>query len=364
MTFVFSSLLLFEATIKASHTNSGATFSQVTNNLRTAGAEWLANLFSSANDLCEEFSEVVHKEIFEDKEPLIALNKEVTRHFFNFFDVVHIPNWDQRFRELVKRTSHQEWVPADCQLPKEVAIRNYFLSLFNRIIHEGKLEFWAMNATFNTGLKTIDGRAIYVMLEENDEAAFPFRFKGFFAQSEHYILKLLASQKHLPEEASFSLPLCHSCILPHLPADINSTHIIYDHPDRFPSYVLAKYLPCNLLKSSKKQLTKDEYLVYVNSLKQYLKENDMAAVKLCIELTLAIERLWSELRKNPTPSIPIYYGKKNQIMHMNPISFGQDGEADMYIIIKYSEIEKKYIIVTAITPDMAFLDANLTRRMA
>lgn len=249
--------------------------------------------------------------------------------------------------------------------PKHPILWSYLTYTFCRLHRQGKL-YYSINgkyAAFNTGLYDERIMPIIALFTKNSPGRkSEWFFKGFVIPGEGDGKILVrefegeierATYYEKPEELHYDLGW--GCPV------LDYDHIIVKRADRLPVKLLQKYIYYGFEVKDTSNLSKDEYIDYANSLKEYLKTNTdiFNLIKNCFDnaVNLALKRI----SYNPGTAVPMFYPKDNCMCLLIPLCLLDNKHENVALVVKRTNA-KKYEGATILTLDMAYADARVIAR--
>lgn len=237
-------------------------------------------------------------------------------------------NWETPFSKLAIIAKPDIWNFTNKKFQiegqKYPILRNYLNYTFLRLQQEDKISFSSdgKRACFNTGLQTPTEKEIYATFYKNkcsQEQKKPAWTLYAFVDSYSSDLKDFTP---LPKIAKFIIDASDLVFDLSYNFEINIEHIISENGDRFP-----------------KIFHENERLA-------------MTAIQLATEISK------EKIRRNFKLAIPLWYHDKIQLLL--PLNLlHSDGAADLALVADKDESRKIYRIKTAMTMDMAYVNARL-----
>ena len=237
-------------------------------------------------------------------------------------------NWDSPFLRLAMLAKKDIWNFTNTKFQiegqKYPILKNYLNYTFLRLQQEDKIAYSSdgKRACFNTGLQTPTEKNIYATFykkkcsqEQKKPAWTLYAFVDSYSSD-------LNDFTPLPEIARFIIDASDLLFDLSYNFEINIEHIISENGDRLP---------------------------------QIFHENErltMTAIQLATEISK------EKIRRNYKLAIPFWYHDKIQLLLPLNLHYS-DGAADLALVAEKDESRKIYRIKTALTMDMAYVNARL-----
>jgi hypothetical protein len=241
------------------------------------------------------------------------------------FDLVFIPNLDDRLEELAVMAEPEEWhyhhtPPTEHQHP---ILYNYLRYTYTRLAEEAKIAVSddGQLITFNMGLVTPNQEPIFALANHNHlpNARQPWHFQGWRRRGEYELTRF----SQLPDMAHYFDDPAALVLDPRKELRMNIEHIITENKERFPP-------PYN---------TMDNY-----ALQTFLKG--------------AIDNAKERVRRNYKTAIPQYY--RGRIQVLLPLCITNAQTADLALVVE--DHGGFYRASTCLTLDMAYNNARQLAR--
>lgn len=203
---------------------------------------------------------------------------------------------------------------------------NYLNYTFLRLQEQNRISFSADGdkCCFNTGLQTKDEKDIYATFFKNKQAEMRNQPAWtFFSFADSYSEKL-KSFHPLPEVATYITDARDLVFDMNYDVEVNIEHIVDHNQDRLPDSI---------------------------------KDNRTLAISAIEGSTKFIKQ---KVLRNYKVAIPHWY--KNKIQLLLPLNITSDYEADLALVADRDDDRKLYRIKTALSMDMAYINARLICR--
>lgn len=254
--------------------------------------------------------------------------KEIFAHFG--FKGQEGETWEAPYEKLARLAKDEDWNFHRSEFQRNgqhfPILTSYLNYTFLRLLEEGKIAYSndGDRACFNSGLQTKNEKDIYATFFRNRKAEErnqpQWNLYGFF---DSYSNKL-SDFSPLPELASYidnpvDLVFNTSCEI-----EVNYDHIFDDNNERLPDV---------------------------------LQNNRTLAISA---MQGSVELLKEKILRNYKTAIPHWYQSKIQLLL--PLNLTSEHEADLALVAEKDPAKCMYRIKTALTMDMAYVDARLITR--
>lgn len=239
-------------------------------------------------------------------------------------------NWESPFRKLAEMAKPEMWNFQSPEYQVEgqefIILRNYLNYTFVRLQQQGKIVYSEdkMRACINTGLQTVSEKDIYATFFINKRSEeFNQPRWTFYSFADSYSQKVIDFPT-LPEVASYIQDSSDLVFDLSYDLEINVEHIVRENKDRLPE-----------IFNGSERLA----MTAIQGATEFLKE---------------------KIRRNYKVAIPHWYHGKIQLLL--PLNIQSDEKADLALVADKDEKRGIYRIKTALTMDMAYIDARLICR--
>lgn len=255
-------------------------------------------------------------------------SEEIFSHFK--WDSTAGENWETPFERLAKLAKTEEWNFQNIQYKNPSKnypiLMNYMNYTFLRVQEQQKISYSkdGDRACFNTGLQTRDEKDIYATFfrnKQSDTRKQPDWTLYSFADS--YSDKLKSFQP-LPDIATYIENSGDLVFNLDFNIEVNIAHIIDQNNNRLPAFL---------------QQNRTLAMTSIEGATKFLKE---------------------KIRRNYKVAIPHWY--EGTIQLLLPLNITSDTEADLALVADKDNERKIYRIKTALSMDMAYIDARLICR--
>lgn len=236
--------------------------------------------------------------------------------------------WETPLQKLAEKAKIESWNFERAEFQRENSnypiLSSYLNFTFRRLQQQDKVRFAAdgSKACFNTGLQTPEGKDIFATFYKNQQAETKgqpdWKLFGYF---DAYSDKVRDFEP-LPDIATYI---------------DNPADLVYDHR-------LELEVDYRHILSERN----------IERLPQVLQENPALARHA---LEGAIQQLREKLKRNYKLAVPHWYEDKIQLLL--PLSITDDLAADVALVAEKDLGRNKYMVRTALTMDMAYLDARV-----
>ncbi len=238
--------------------------------------------------------------------------------------------WETPFERLAKLAKDEDWNFQNSQYKKQnqnyPILTSYLNYTFLRLQDEEKISFSndGDKACFNTGLQTRDEKDIYATFFRNKQAKERNQPEWtLFSFADSYSEKLKSFQP-LPSVATYITDASDLVFSLEYKIEVNIAHIIDKNYERLP---------------------------------EFLQQNRTLAMT---SIEGATKFLREKIQRNYKVAIPHWYEGKIQLLL--PLNLTSDTEADLALVADKDKERKIYRIRTALSMDMAYIDARLICR--
>jgi hypothetical protein len=238
--------------------------------------------------------------------------------------------WESLFEKLSLMAKHENWNFKSKAFKKDrdsfVILRNYLNYTFIRIQQQQKIIFSEdeNRACFNTGLQTPSEKDIYATFFKNKQASkFNKPDWTFYAFADSYSDKIKDFHP-LPDVATYIEDSSDLVFDLSYEIEVNIDHIVTRNRSRLP---------------------------------EIFQDNERLAMT---SIQGATAFLKEKIRRNYKIAIPHWYNYKIQLLL--PLNLLSDDKADLALVADKDHSRKIYRIKTALTMDMAYIDARLICR--
>jgi len=239
-------------------------------------------------------------------------------------------NWETPFQRLAKLAKDEEWDFHNPQYKKPnqsyPILRSYLNHTFLQLQGQGKIAFSddGDRACFNTGLQSTNEKDIYATFFRNKNATERKQPDWtLYAFVDSYSEKLKAFPV-LPDVATYIEDASALVFDLNYEIEINIPHIVDQNQERLPEFL---------------QQNRTLAMTSIEGATKFLKE---------------------KIRRNYKIAIPHWYHNKIQLLL--PLNITSDTEADLALVADKDPARTIYRIKTALSMDMAYIDARLICR--
>ena len=235
--------------------------------------------------------------------------------------------WETPFQKLADKAKREQWNFGRAEFKKTGTeypiIANYLNYTFLRIQQQGKIQYSpdVSKACLNTGLQTPEGKDIYATFYKNMNAASKnqtdWTLFGYFDAYSDKVREF----KPLPEIATYIDDPAELVFDHRLELEIDLKHILKDNVERLPAVLQGN---------------------------EALARNSVEG---------AIRQLKERLKRNYKLAVPHWYDGKIQLLL--PLCITDDTVADVALVAEKNIERNKYMIKTALSMDMAYIDARV-----
>lgn len=239
-------------------------------------------------------------------------------------------NWEAPYERLARMAKDEDWNFHRSEFVRHgqsyPILSSYLNYTFLRLLEEGKITYSADGdrACFNTGLQTKNEKDIYATFFRNKKAREKdqpnWNLYGFF---DSYSNKL-SDFSPLPDLASYVQNPVDLVFNTQCEIEVNYDHIFDENNERLP---------------------------------EVLRNNRTLAIAA---MQGSVELLKDKILRNYKTAIPHWYRSKIQLLL--PLNLTSETEADLALVAEKDPTKCLYRIKTALTMDMAYLDARLITR--
>jgi hypothetical protein len=238
--------------------------------------------------------------------------------------------WETPYERLARMAKDEDWNFHRSEYIKQgqnyPVLTSYLNYTFIRLLEEGKIAFSNDNnrACFNTGLQTKNEKDIYATFFRNKGAENSnqpsWTLFGFF---DSYSDKL-SDFSPLPDLASYISNPVDLVFDTNCEIEVNYDHVFDENNERLP---------------------------------EVLRNNRTLAIAA---MQGSVELLKEKIIRNYKTAIPHWY--RGRIQLLLPLNLTSDNEADLALVAERDQNKPLYRIKTALTMDMAYVDARLITR--
>ena len=238
--------------------------------------------------------------------------------------------WEAPYEKLARMAKDEEWNfhRSEYRKPGQnyPILTNYLNYTFIRVLDEDKIVYSSDGdrACFNTGLQTKNEKDIYATFFRNKQAQErgqpSWTLFGFF---DSYSDKL-SDFSPLPELASYISDPVDLVFDTNCEIEVNYDHVFDENNERLP---------------------------------EVLRTNRTLAISA---MQGSVQLLKEKIIRNYKTAIPHWYRGKIQLLL--PLNLTSENEADLALVAERDQIKDLYRIRTALTMDMAYIDARLITR--
>ena len=239
-------------------------------------------------------------------------------------------NWESPFEKLAQMAKSEIWNFQSSKFRIEnqnyTILRSYLNYTFLRLQQENKISYSAdgSRACFNTGLQTTTEKDIYATFFKNRRhLEYNQPVWTFYTFADSYSEKVKGFSP-LPEVASYIHDSTDLVFDLSYELEVNVEHIVRENGNRLPE-----------IFSGNERLA----MTAIQGATEFLKE---------------------KIRRNYKVAIPHWYQSKIQLLL--PLNLQSDDKADLALVADKDKDRRIYRIKTALTMDMAYIDARLICR--
>lgn len=239
-------------------------------------------------------------------------------------------NWESPYKKLAAMAKQESWNFQNEEFKvngqEYIILRNYLNFTFLRLQQQGKIAYSqdGSRACFNTGLQTSSEKDIFATFFRKNKSEQVKRPQWtFYAFADSYSDKI-KDYSPLPEVATYIEDSSDLVFDLSYDLEINVEHIVKQNSDRLPEVF---------------QGNERLAMTAIHGATEFLKE---------------------KIRRNYKIAIPHWY--KDKIQLLLPLNISSDEKADMALVADKDKDRRIYRIKTALTMDMAYIDARLICR--
>lgn len=281
------------------------------------------------------------------------------------WDWAYMGDYNKNIADLKAMALEERWYykeqPKDNPYP---ILKKYLEYTFIRLTKEEATIKYSEDgayAAFNTGLVDHLYESIYALFAKNkNKGKQPWHFLNFCTPGKDKAGKTLSSNfKPLPERAHYfknpSELIYDATQAPH----VDWEHIILEHVDRLPLFLLEEYIPDELKDTS--ILPRDGRKQYYKHLAKVIKNNDVIYRRIKNRFKDSLELALHRVAWNYKTAIPIYYPATNKLSLLLPLSLNINDNIDLALVTE-RQASGNYIGHTILTLNMAYSNARLITR--
>jgi len=294
--------------------------------------------------------------------------KDMLYHF------AHWPTYNADLKVLKELARQENWsfvsTPNDDDFP---ILKSYITYTFSKLWSDGGVTTspTMQHAVFNTGLVNRNYQYIYALFEKNIGDK-PWRFLQFCIPGIKRGGRLLAENfPALPKPAHYFNDISDVVYIiskertpdEQLP-DIQQDHYFIDHPDRLPRHFLLdtcrKSEPISkLLDIDTSKYTAEELRQYWTSIGEAISDDEDVYDDLEASFRNAVRKAVMRVSWNYRTAIPIYFPTNHKMSILLPLTFSNDTDAEIALVVEKNPISQKYSAPTILNLKMAYSNARL-----
>ena len=345
--------------------------------LATVGA-----LFNTNNIDIKTFRCYRLKAFFEAMDDVFELSKDnktglpivrelkLTQKNDNFYQQdIFLPQWSYiqlpaAINKLKDMSLKEEWKYYKTTNNSPYPILEQYLKwTFVKLMREKKILYSNGFASFNTGLVDRYYKPIFAIFDKNkNKGAQPWHFIDFCVAGSSTIAsrKMSDNFSDLPQRAVYIKKyddVMYDCSLP---VDCNWEHILEDHIERIPDFLLRQVCSDGFCIKETNQMNAQEADEYYDSLTDFLSSKPERLSLLSHIMNMALDRAKLRVEWNYKTAIPVYYPKFDSVNLILPLALNMNEPEQISLALVMTKTPaKRYRGVTIFTLDMAYSNARL-----